>query len=249
MLNACISFRIDRFKELGGVVGLCGDRQWRVPTEPVEERTYIRDATPKAAHCHHKCRESAGHIHTVVSAETLPKDGVPQDQGEMEWRQRQETQANSGAFVGGGQKSDCTSLDGPGVLQGDCNPTCCKLCTARHCLMGGSRAKRRIGPCCPLWVQPNTRQGSNSDGGQASFVRGVGVFWTRPTHPTLDPPTRLLTHPGPPPPLINLWGAFFVNQIEAKALSRGRQPQRVTPQNLYITRIGTRDHWDCSQVP
>ena len=43
---------------------------------------------------------------------------------------------------------------------------------------------------------------------QASFVRGVGVFWTRPTHPTLDPPTRLLTHPDPPPPLINLWGEF-----------------------------------------
>ena len=54
---------------------------------------------------------------------------------------------------------------------------------------------------------------------QASFIRGGGVFWTRPTHPTLDPPTRLLTHPDPPPPLIILWGAFFVNQIEAKALS------------------------------
>ena len=42
------------------------------------------------------------------------------------------------------------------------------------------------------------------------------------THPTFDPPRT------PPPPLINLWGAFFVNKIEAKALSRVRQPQRVT---------------------
>ena len=35
-----------------------------------------------------------------------------------------------------------------------------------------------------------------------------------------DPPTRLL----PPPPFIFLWGAFFANQIEAKALSRVRHP-------------------------
>ena len=33
-----------------------------------------------------------------------------------------------------------------------------------------------------------------------------------------DPPTQL------PPPLIILWGAFFANQIEAKALSRVRHP-------------------------
>ena len=42
-----------------------------------------------------------------------------------------------------------------------------------------------------------------------------GVFWTRPTHPTLDPPR--------PPPLCNSV-AFFVSQIEAKALSRVRHP-------------------------
>ena len=43
---------------------------------------------------------------------------------------------------------------------------------------------------------------------QASFIRGGGVFWTRPTHPTLDPPTRLWTHPDPPPP-YNSVGSIF----------------------------------------
>ena len=57
---------------------------------------------------------------------------------------------------------------------------------------------------------------------QASFIRrGGGKFGQ-------DPPTQLWTHPDPPP-LIILWGAFFVNQIEANALSRVRHPQRVTP--------------------
>ena len=51
-----------------------------------------------------------------------------------------------------------------------------------------------------------------------------------PTHPTFDPPR-------PPPPLIILWGGFFVNQIEAKALSRVRHPQRVTHQKLHNTRV------------
>ena len=36
----------------------------------------------------------------------------------------------------------------------------------------------------------------------------------------------------PPPPLIILWGAFFVNQIEAKALSRFRHPQRSHTKNF-----------------
>ena len=67
---------------------------------------------------------------------------------------------------------------------------------------------------------------------QALFIRGGGVFWTRPTHPTLDPPGQLLTHSEPPPPLIILWGAFFVNQIEAKALSRVGHPQRVTHKKI-----------------
>ena len=35
---------------------------------------------------------------------------------------------------------------------------------------------------------------------------GGGVFWTRPTHPNFTPPTFII-----------LWGAFFANQIEAKA--------------------------------
>ena len=68
---------------------------------------------------------------------------------------------------------------------------------------------------------------------QASFIRGGGVIWTRHTHPTLDPPRPTQT----PPPLIILWGAFFVNQIEAKALSRFRHPQRVTHQKLHNTRV------------
>ena len=93
--------------------------------------------------------------------------------------------------------------------------------------------------------QPNTMascqtpppEGPKDSADQASFIRGGGVFWTRPTHPTLDPPTQLLTHPDPPPPLIILWGAFFVNQIEAKALSRVRHPQRVTHQKLHNTRV------------
>ena len=38
-----------------------------------------------------------------------------------------------------------------------------------------------------------------------------------------DPPTRLWTHPDPPP-LIILWGAFFVSQNEAKMLSPVRHP-------------------------
>ena len=63
---------------------------------------------------------------------------------------------------------------------------------------------------------------------QASFIRGGGYFGQ-------DPPTQLWTHPAPPPPLIILWGAFFVNQIEAKALSRFRHPQRVELQLSSLT--------------
>ena len=59
---------------------------------------------------------------------------------------------------------------------------------------------------------------------QASFIRGGGGILDR-------------THPPRPPPLIILWGAFFVNQIEAKALSRFRHPQRVTHQKLHNTRV------------
>ena len=44
---------------------------------------------------------------------------------------------------------------------------------------------------------------------QASFIRGGGgLFWTIPTHPTLDPPTPLLTHPDPPPS-YNSVGSIF----------------------------------------
>ena len=66
------------------------------------------------------------------------------------------------------------------------------------------------------------------------YKRGGGYFGQ-------DPPTQLWTHPpnfGPsqtPPPLIILWGAFFVNQIEAKALSRFRHPQRVELQLRSLT--------------
>ena len=42
---------------------------------------------------------------------------------------------------------------------------------------------------------------------------GGRVFWTRPTHPNFTPPTFII-----------LWGAFFANQIEAKALSRVGHP-------------------------
>ena len=54
------------------------------------------------------------------------------------------------------------------------------------------------GPATMCHLRPCCRQ-LTSGRQQASFIRGVGVFWTRPTHPTLDPPTRLLTHPDPPP--------------------------------------------------
>ena len=37
---------------------------------------------------------------------------------------------------------------------------------------------------------------------------GGGVFWTRPTHPTLDAPTPLLIHPDPPPS-YNSVGSIF----------------------------------------
>ena len=40
------------------------------------------------------------------------------------------------------------------------------------------------------------------------YKEGGGVFWTRPTHPTLDPPTQLLTHPDPPPS-YNSVGSIF----------------------------------------
>ena len=46
----------------------------------------------------------------------------------------------------------------------------------------------------------------------------------RPTHWTEDPPARLRPPPPPTPPLKILWGAFFVSQIEAKALSQDRHP-------------------------
>ena len=57
------------------------------------------------------------------------------------------------------------------------------------------------------------KQGEN--GGKRG--KSGGGFWTRPTHPTFDPPR-------PPPPFVILWGAFFANQIEAKALFRVRHP-------------------------
>ena len=52
--------------------------------------------------------------------------------------------------------------------------------------------------CTPAWFgSHNLCKVVNRASG---FVyRGGGVFWTRPTHPTLDPPTRVLTHPDPPP--------------------------------------------------
>ena len=94
---------------------------------------------------------------------------------------------------------------------------------------------RREGPCrkVSLTGAASAPSGSFRAGPamlhvQASFIRGGGTFWTRPTHPTLDPPR-------PPPPLIILWGAFFVNQIEAKALSRFRHPQRLELQLSSLT--------------
>ena len=52
------------------------------------------------------------------------------------------------------------------------------------------------------------------ENGEKRGISGGGVFWTRPTHPNFTPP----------PTFIILWGAFFANQIEAKALSRVRHP-------------------------
>ena len=50
---------------------------------------------------------------------------------------------------------------------------------------------------------------------RAAFIRGGRGCWMRPTHSTLDPPTRR----------IILRGVLFVSQIEAKAVSRGRHPR------------------------
>ena len=57
-------------------------------------------------------------------------------------------------------------------------------------------------------------EGKRGENGEKRGKSGGGVFWTRPTHPTV----------APPPPFIIMWGAFFANQIEAKALSRVRHP-------------------------
>ena len=63
------------------------------------------------------------------------------------------------------------------------------------------------------------RRKNGENGGKTGGKRGEngenlgGVFWTRPTHPNFTPPTFII-----------LWGAFFANQIEAKALSRVRHP-------------------------
>ena len=57
-----------------------------------------------------------------------------------------------------------------------------------------------------------TGEKRGGNGGKTGKIWG-GVFWTRPTHPNFTPPTFII-----------LWGAFFANQIAAKALSRGRHP-------------------------
>ena len=57
----------------------------------------------------------------------------------------------------------------------------------------------------------NKRQSNQSTEQDSRAGHGGGggrVIWTRPTHPTLDPPTQLRTHLEPPS-LIILWGAFF----------------------------------------
>ena len=55
---------------------------------------------------------------------------------------------------------------------------------------------------------------------QASFIRGGGGILDK-THPPNFGPTHRTFDPPRPPPFYNSVGAFFVNQIEAKALSFG----------------------------
>ena len=57
---------------------------------------------------------------------------------------------------------------------------------------------------------------------QASVIRkGIGLFWIRPTYPTSYPPSRIWTHPDPPPSII-LWFFHTVFSLRLEPKCSGR---------------------------
>ena len=87
-----------------------------------------------------------------------------------------------------------------------------------RCLVPGSREKRRkTEKNGEKRGETGGKRGGNGEKRGKSGGGGGGGYFGQ------NPPTRFLTHLDPPLFII-LWGAFFANQIEAKALSRVRHP-------------------------
>ena len=97
-----------------------------------------------------------------------------------------------------------------------------------RCCYRGPRFLYPIGVWFPVAGKNGEKQGKTGKNGEKRGKRRKNGGKTGKNGGNLgggdfgqDPPTRLLP---PPPPFIILWGAFFANQIEAKALSRVRHP-------------------------